>query len=238
MGLGVFGAPCNSATTVATEVNVSPAADLTNITTMFNCEDGEFEVYWSGAVNVSGTIVIGKRTTVTIFGDQATPSSSITSNSSSFDIGTHVEELTSPLALPLGLTSAAVGIGNPDESASGDTTTTSGAIFSVDGGTLVLQDLIVRDGYRANATDDATGDESARGGGIYAMSAKVNITRCEFMDNFAVYWGGGIYTEESTLVVVDSVFDGCQAGFQSPAEDNEHDGVGGGIAVSTPYRIR
>ncbi|CAN0539517.1 unnamed protein product, partial [Laminaria digitata] len=61
--------------------------------------------------------------------------------------------------------------------------------------------------------------------------ADVNVTRCEFRDNFAVHWGGGIYAEESTLVVIDSLFEGCRAGFQSFPGEEEAEGAGGGIAV-------
>ncbi|CAM9884077.1 unnamed protein product, partial [Laminaria digitata] len=95
-------------------------------------------------------------------------------------------------------------------------------IFSVLGGNLVLRDLVVRDGYAANATDS----ESANGAGIYAVNADINVTRCEFRNNFAVHWGGGVYAEESTVVVVDSVFEGCRAGFLSVSGDDDYEGAG------------
>ena len=72
--MGVFAAPCDSTATPAGEaqfVIVTPVNNL-NIT-MFDCEDGNFDVTWSDAVNVRDTIVIGNRTTVMITGEPATP---------------------------------------------------------------------------------------------------------------------------------------------------------------------
>ncbi|CAN0077212.1 unnamed protein product, partial [Laminaria digitata] len=70
-----------------------------------------------------------------------------------------------------------------------------------------------------------------KGAGILAVDADINVTRCEFRDNFAVHWGGGIYAEESTLVVVDCVFEGCRAGFQSFAGEEDAEGAGDSNAL-------
>ena len=243
VGMGAFAAPCDLAATSAEEaqlVNVTP--DNLNIT-MFDCEDGNFEVFWSDVVRVPDTIVIGNRTTVLITGQSAT--SSITDDaqsagtaatgegSNSLSDEAHLEQLTtSKLSIPSGLTSTIVGVGLPGESQPNDTTTTSGPIFNVTGGTLILEDVIVRDGYAANARDS----DNANGSAIFAFGAEINITRCEFSNNFAVHWGGGIYAKESTVVAVDSVFEGCRAGVRSISGENDFEGAGGGIAVRTLTR--
>ena len=239
VGMGVFAAPCDSTATPAGEaqfVIVTPVNNL-NIT-MFDCEDGNFDVTWSDAVNVRDTIVIGNRTTVMITGEPATSSTTdgATSadtaatgdGSSSLSDEARLEQLTmSRLSLPRGLTSSIVGVGPPDESQLNDTTTISGPIFHVTEGTLILQDLIVEDGYAANAADS----DNADGAGIFAVGAEINVTRCKFSNNFAVRWGGGIYAKESTVVAVDSVFEGCRAGFRSISGEDDFNGAGGSIAV-------
>ena len=246
VGMGVFAAPCDSTATPAGEaqfVIVTPVNNL-NIT-MFDREDGNFDVTWSDAVNVRDTIVIGNRTTVMITGEPATSSTTdgATSadtaatgdGSSSLSDEARLEQLTmSRLSLPRGLTSSIVGVGPPDESQLNDTTTISGPIFHVAGGTLVLQDLIVQNGYAANAADS----ENADGAGIFADGAEINVTRCEFSNNFAVHRGGGIYAKESTVVAVDSVFEGCRAGFRWYSGEDDFEGAGGGIAVRTLTRIK
>lgn len=247
VGMVVDAAPCLSAASSmlaageAQLVIVAPGA-ASNITTMFDCEDGNFEVFWSGAVNVSGTIVIGKRTTVTITGDSATsgfPVDDTTSSSGSASAGArnsslsnddHLAQLrTSMLSLPSGLSSEVVGVGPPDKSALNHTVAFSSPLFYVDGGNLTMRDFIVRDGYAVNANNS----DDSKGAGVFAVNAKINITRCEFSNNFAAVSGGGIYAEESTVVVVDSVFAGCRAGFQSVSGDDETPGVGGAISVRT-----
>lgn len=54
---------------------------------------------------------------------------------------------------------------------------------------------------------------------------------CDFSDNFAEHWGGGIFANQSTLEVVDSVFRSCRAGFVSTVDDEDLEGTGGGIWV-------
>lgn len=237
IGTGVSAAPCVSTTTASTstggvgdaqQLNVTPTT-RPNITSVFNCEGGDFDVYWSGHVNVTGTIVIGRGTTVRIFGD-VNSSASDSSLSSSEGLG----ELASGLALPLGLTSAAVGVGSPEITADTDTGVSFGPMFFVDGGELVLQDLIVRGGFATNTTRglDGIGGIYGNGGGVHAINqSTVSVARCEFIDNFAEHWGGGIFANRSTLTVVDSVFRNCHAGYLSTIEDEDLEGEGGGILV-------
>ncbi|CAN0367130.1 unnamed protein product [Laminaria digitata] len=104
-------------------------------------------------------------------------------------------------------------------------------MFSVKGGTLILEDMIVRRGFAAERVND----QDPNGGGVYAVDARVTITRCEFRDHFAKLSGGGIHTEDSALVVSDSRFSDCRAGFQAFAGDDDVDGTGGGINVRTVY---
>ena len=240
VGMGVFAAPCDSTASPAGEAQLVIVTPVNNLNiTMFDCEDGNFEVVWSDAVNVPDTIVIGARTTVMITGETGTSSNTDDATSagsaaatgggsSSLSDEALLEQLTtSRLSLPRGLTSTIVGVGPPDESQLNDTTTISGPIFHVTEGTLILQDLIVEDGYAANAADS----ENADGAGIFAVGAEINVTRCKFSNNFAVHWGGGIYAKESTVVAVDSVFEGCRAGFRSISGEDDFNGAGGSIAV-------
>lgn len=206
---------------MATQVQVSEANEIFS---MFDCEDGVFNVTWSGVVTVTKTIVIGENTTVTVVGN----SSSVTDDGPTSSTGSDstiegnrslsdVEELTSQLALPRGLTSVAMGVAS-----SGITNKPFGSIFFVAGGQLFLRDMIVRDG-------DADGDE--RGAGVYAKGSNVSITRCEFINHSSEFEGGGIYVDDSILEVADSTFRDSRAG--NPfSEDNDAEGKGGGIHVS------
>ena len=134
-------------------------------------------------------------------------------------------------------------------------------IFFVDGGQLFLENLAVRGGYTANATDslvytytDEPGDPGAyngtlldggvasgtnstsvvvvSGGAVHAVDSNVTVVGCEFEDNFAELWGGAIFANGSSLVVRGSVFRRCRAGEQSFAADEGIEGAGGGIGVS------
>lgn len=228
---GVFAAPCTSGNTTTSarveegdsqEVSVTPTTNV-DLTSVFNCEGGDFEVHWSGTVNIAGTIVIGSGTTVRIFGDGNSSESIVNLNNRE-----GLEELTSGLELPHGLTSEVVGIGSPDMASGSDTSMSFGPMFYVNGGHLVLEDLIVRGGFTTNTTNGLDG----RGGGVHAIKSIVSVARCEFSDNFAEHWGGGIFTNQSMLEVVDSVFRSCEAGFPSTVEDEDLEGTGGGIWVS------
>ncbi|CAN0565920.1 unnamed protein product, partial [Laminaria digitata] len=83
-----------------------------------------------------------------------------------------------------------------------------GPIFFVDGGQLFLENFAVRGGFVANSTSNPT----VSGAGIHAQYSNITVTRCEFEDNFAELWGGGVYGNRARLVVVDSVFRRCRAG--------------------------
>eukprot|EP00752_Nemacystus_decipiens_P010943 g9725.t1 len=180
------------------QVEVSPisALDLTR----FDCEEGDFNVLWSGNVDVSGTIVIGSGTTVRIVG-----SDTLTASSS----GNFTES--SSLS---GLTSAAVNMVSP----------LPGPVFVVQGGQLFLESIAVRGG---NASTAAV----VSGGGVHAVDANVTVTGCEFEDNFASLWGGGIFANRSTLVVEGSVFRRCSADVEPSPGDDGVEGAGGGIGV-------
>lgn len=240
VGVGVLAQTCESAgELIPIQVNATNANDL-DLATMFDCNGGEFEVHWSGAVNVNSTISIGSNTTVTIVGSSTDSDSSSeetnSSSSASNREGQQLEDLllTSGLALPHGLASVAVGVAPPGIiDADTDTRISFGPMFSVDGGTLILEDMIVRRGFAA----ESDSDQDRNGGGVYAVNANVTITRCEFRDHFAELSGGGIHTEDSVLVVSDSRFSDCQAGFQAFAGDDDDvvDGTGGGINVRAVY---
>lgn len=232
LGFGVHAAPCStegSATSVpggVKQVVVTPAT-IQNMSVMFNCSDGAFEVYWQGRVDVLSTIFIGQGTTVKIVGDAIVDSSDgeYDRNSSNFD--SPMEKLSSGLSLPEGLTSEAVGLRPPDIAAR-HVTSWYGPIFSVDGGQLSLENMIIRNGFVEKSTKNAV---VGSGGGVHAISSIVNVTGCEFKDNFAELQGGGIFAQSSVLTVVDSIFRGCQAGLQPVADGEDTNGKGAGIAV-------
>ena len=225
--LGVFAAPCTSGNTT-TKVYVTPNA-TSDLTSVFDCEGGDFEVEWSGEVQLTGTIVIGSGTTVRISGERISSrgNSSLSNNEA-------VANLTSGLALPVGLTSAAVGRAPPNITISTDRTASFGPMFYVDHGNLTLEDLVIRGGFSANNTDedDRIGDVERSGGGVFAVNSTVSVTRCEFNDNYAQHVGGGIFVNASTLHVSDSIFRYCKAGYVATIEDPGIPGAGGGINVS------
>lgn len=252
VGSGVLAAPCvtGNTTTVDEEggrgggaatfnVSVTPNTDL-DLTSIFNCEGGQFQVAWSGAVNISGTIHIGLGTTVKIVGDSSSNIIFATDSTSERDSNTTggggndstsndpVDDLTAALAIPSGLTSAVVGVGSSKISADTDKTLSFGPIFYVEGGQLFLENMAIRGGFVANSTSGPT----ISGAGIHAVDSNLTATACEFEDNFAEFLGGGVFANRSNLVVVDSVFRRCRAGFHSKADDEDVEGAGGGIGVS------
>ena len=238
MGFCVLAAPCvpDNATAReagATTLEVNATTDL-NLTSIFACEGGTFEVAWSGTVNVSGTIHVGLGTTVKIVGDSrpnstsdtasSTRSINITASSGNSSIRDEVDTLTAALSIPHGLTSAAVRVGYSETSVEPDRNLDFGPIFLVDGGQLILENMAVRGGF-VNSTDN--------GAAIHALHSNITATGCEFEDNLALVYGGGIFGNNSTLVVVDSVFRRCRAGLPAAAgvEDENVVGKGGGIGV-------
>ena len=122
--------------------------DTENLSTVFACEGGEFNVSWSGVVEVCSRIKIGSGTTVRIFGETTTSSganSSISggnsssyssyyssSSSSGVDLEFELERLASDLNLPQDITSEAVGVFS---------TVSFGPIVLVDGGELHLETI-------------------------------------------------------------------------------------------------
>ena len=237
VGTGVLAERCDSEVVASTKSG-DVAAQQVNITSatglnfsMFDCEEGEFNVFWNGHVNVTGTIVVGKGTTVRIYGNAAFSEDDCTADedgndASETDCGlTYMipDGLTSGLALPRGLTSAAVGVALSTITADTDS---FGPMFHVDSGTLILEDFVVRGGFEANSDEES-------GAGVYAVDSNVSIFRCHFHDHFATTSGGGIFAEDSVLVVVNSTFSDCRAGREAIAGDDDADGTGGGIHVST-----
>ena len=77
-GIGVLAETCGSLTQ---PIAVS-SQNMSNISNLFACEGGEFNVSWSGVINVSSTIEIGRGTTVRIFGESPEHSSSSVNSSS------------------------------------------------------------------------------------------------------------------------------------------------------------
>lgn len=249
MGVGsaVFAAPCMTGNTTdgergegAASVNVfvTPATGL-NLT-MFNCEGGRFDVFWSGVVNVTETIQIGRGTKVNIKGDSDRSNHSDTaykaeSGSSTTGAGGNtstghdgVNELTTILSTPRGLTSAAVRTGPPVTSGDFKESTSFGPIFFVDGGELLIENMAIRGGLTTNSSDNPTDC----GAGIHAHNSKVTAASCEFEDNIAESAGGGVFGNDSTIVMINSVFRRCEAGSQGEAGDEDVIGAGGGISVS------
>ena len=225
--VGVLADSCAMVSNVSTTSlqSVTITNDTTfNLSTVFACEDGEFNVSWSGVVHVPSTIKIGRGTTVRIFGDGATDgfTTLASTNASRYDssdvnLELELERLSGSLNLPQ-LTSAAVGVHGG---------VSFGPIFFVDAGELHLERVLVRGGNATNSTTNAI----VVGGGIYAHDSNISVSDCIFEDNFAEFLGGGINANWSSLTVNDSVFRWNKAGFQSFAGDENVNGAGGGIAV-------
>lgn len=225
--IGVFAEPCApkndtssglGGETVVKHVAVSEASE--DLAHMFDCDDGVFEVEWSGTVAVTDTIVIGAGTTVRIVGTPASNATegSTSESSSSVSGREEVEQMTSGLTLPHGLTSVAGGLETSGITSQNDVGDLNKPIFSVKGGQLFLQDMIIRGGFADS------------GAGVHAKLSNVSIDRCEFIDSFAEISGGGVYVEDSALNVTSSHFSGCRAGFSSFSGDDA-EGKGGGIHV-------
>lgn len=226
-GIGVRAAECSQ--------GGSSNLTVTNASlnyTMFDCENGDFNVYWHGVVNVSRPIYIGQGTTVRIFGTSDIDSGDITSTSVSdstssssssstgVDLEFELERLSSNLNLPQNLTSVALGGYNES----------LGPIFFVNGGELYLESMTIRGGYSSNSSDNSI----RMGGGINAYNATISANGSVFEDNFASYIGGGIHANRTTLIFRDTIFRRNHAGEESFAGDDDADSDGGGIAVSFP----
>lgn len=196
-------APC---TTTTQQALVVSSSSTTNLLTVFDCEGGNFEVTWSGVVNVTGVIPIGVGTTVSISGDHNNAF-----NASDVD------------------SSGAGGVGTATGSATVRTTGLGfGPMFELSGSSLSLNGVLVRNGD-ANSW---VGNSTVSGGGVSAINSNVSVVGCTFEDNFAELSGGGIYAKNSRLIVSDTVFRRCVAGTKTIPGDENAEAVGGGIAVS------
>lgn len=193
-------------------VEVTPISGLD--LAQFDCEGGEFNVSWTGDVDVAGTITIGLGTTVRIVGSAANPSASSGGNTAEASSANEIA-------------SASVNMASLQP----------GPVFFVKGGELFLEGLAVRGGSANNSVDLVGDDPSSSadivvsGGGLHAVDAIVTVTRCEFEDNFAQRLGAGIFANRSTLVVDTSVFRRCSAGDVPSPGDEDVLGAGGGIGV-------
>lgn len=205
-GWGVANAVACKATT-ETSITVSPSSDPLEVSSHFDCEGGDFNVIWSGVVNVQASIKIGKGTTVSISGDHVSDVTAADA-SSSF-----------PAVKNSTASSAVVGSNNV------------GPIFLVQEGTLNLAGIVVREGIASTYTSGL----NISGGGVAAMNATVTVTNCMFEDNFAEWTGGAIFANWSTVEVRDTIFRTCNAGEVPVAGQVESpEGAGGGIGVSFP----
>lgn len=178
-----------------------------NISSLFNCSDGNFQVTWSGVVNVTESIKIGNGTTVSITGDYISDVVDPT--------GGHSTSSTEAAIINSG-SSAAVASNN------------FGPVFVVIGGALSLDRIAVHNG-RAGPT---IGDAYPSGGGIYAMYSNITVNGCAFEGNYAESEGGGIFANHSRVEVRDTAFRKCQAGPVPKAGDEDVTSTGGGITVS------
>ena len=210
----------------AEQIFVSPDSGL-DLTRVFSCEDGEFDVFWSGIVDVPGTIYIGSGTTVRIFGGLRADGSNISNSNSSLGEGSsvndqqRVEVLSTRLPqLPNNLSAVAVSTYQHRQNQSitattsswsetGAAETTPGPIFFVDGGQLFLERLAVRGGYAATVSEISGGD----GGGSGDSSGSSGSS-----GSGAVLSGGGLHALDANVSVTECEF-----------EDNFSEYLGGGI---------
>lgn len=163
---------------------------------------------WFGVVHVGASITIGSGTTVSISGD-------------------YLSEVNREQSIASGVITA-----NATQNLSSAVVAMSafGSLFVVQpGGTLNLDGIAVRNGNSSLGEGAGIGN----GGGVYAHDANVTITGCAFEDNFAEVFGGGIFANESRVVVRDTEFRRCAAGFVPFSGQDDADGAGGGVSVSS-----
>ena len=265
-GIGVMAEPCAAVSSTSLDDGVAALEfqEITisndtafDISTVFACEGGAFNVFWSGIVHVSSTIRIGNGTTVRIFGDDTTSSikAEARTANSNFTLGGTSMSTNATASIS---TSSTLASTNESSSSSSNTTgvdldvelerlsdgldllqrlasvvigvhggVSFGPLFVVDGGELHLEGVAVLGGNSSNSTANTI----VQGGSIHAVSSNVSISGCRFENNFAESHGGGIFANCSVLTVKDSVFRGNKAGFQSFAGEDNVEGTGGGIAV-------
>lgn len=203
-------APCN---TVAQQpITVNPTSAL-NVSSLFNCEGGDFDVTWSGVVHVGASITIGSGTTVSISGDYVSEVD-VEQSSSGSDINVNGTKAGSSAAVATGA---------------------FGPLFVVQpGGVLNLNGIAVRNG---NSSLGVGAGIIASGGGVYANEANVMVTGCVFEDNFAELLGGGIFANRSRLIVRDTEFRRCKAGLVPVVGQDDVESAGGAISVSARTHV-
>lgn len=207
---------CHSNTTDAEveDIVVTPLSNQ-NLSSIFDCENGKFNVTWAGAVTIRDSIRIGFGTTVSIHGD--------------YDNGLVDYDTSQPDGEASNTTSSSA-FGNPEVIADSD----FGPIFYVANGSLDLENLALRDGI---ASISSLWD--GFGGGVLAFDANLTVSGCEFKNTSAEARGGGIYSERSRVVVLDTMFRECKAGYKPGAGDGDDalDSAGGAIVVSRPPSV-
>lgn len=179
-----------------------------DVSSVFECDNGIFEVTWSGVVNISKSIVLGNGTRVSIVGDYGNGLGGLNA------LGGSTDEVLSA--------------STSGSSAVETNGLAFGPIFVVVNASLSLDGIAVRSG---NASESVGGGYST-GGGIHGENADISVVSCEFEDNFAELGGAGISANASDLVVTDTVFRRCRAGSVPEAGDEDAAEAGGGIMVS------
>lgn len=208
-------APCvpTSSASSSEEISVSSLAGV-DLSSVFDCEGGDFEVYWSGSVTVKEPIRLGNGTSVTIHGDY--------NNGLLSGDGGGVDSISTA-------TSSTSGAGS--EVIAG---ASFGPIFLVQNASLRLENIALRNATARNTTSL----EIINGAGIHAVDSEVSIVSCEFEDMFAEHWGAGIFSNRSHVVILDTVFRRCASGDEPDPGDEGIEGAGGGVAVSCSGRAR
>lgn len=189
-----------------------------NLSSIFACEDGMFDVAWSGSVTVWDGIQIGSGTTVRITGNyenelQGTSDYDTSDGSSMSTSGT-----------------GSGGSGSGSEVIAG---ASFGSLFTLkDGASLSLNYMALRDARAEGLTPMETS-----GAGVHAQDSVVTLYGCELDNLFAEFWGGGIFANRSRVEVRQTVFRGCMAGENATAgQVDEPIGAGGAVAVGDASR--
>lgn len=211
-----------NATGTVEVLNISTVDDI-DLTSLFDCEDGEFEIILWGSVTVNDNIQIGSGTKVSIVGNH--------DNGLLSDY--YGEKLVNPDYGSGASTNATAETGSIDSEIIAGTA--FGPMFFLENASLHLENITLRNG---NATT-STSSGIVSGGGLHSLDADITIAGCTLEDMFAEYWGAGIFANRSRIVVRDTLFRRCASGIRSQAGQTTSSrvgggdviGVGGGIAV-------